>query len=939
MQIRTPFAVTTGGWNTFNVANDWSINFSNESLASEATFTLKFSENGDNPTLLASKIKQYSELIFNVTHKGSTYAVSKQKFYGSIEKITEHGGEALVLSCYDPIYFWSKCHVNFGTMEAHNIKLSSDHLDPNHNPTYDPPNDPTNCISLFPVTENDETRWVIPSEIDGNSMYGDAYVGTISDDVYNGAWDGHNFKAGSNRRTWKIMGRVYDSQLDLTAYGIETEYPEPVPNDFYHMGSDVVDYIEFIGYTPVGSIFVEFIVLYEEGTNQIEDIVMHALNPEITGTITAMGTATTLTSTLSDFIRDAVLVGSQIYNSGTMETVDVVEVVDRNNLVTTPITGIYTTDDTFIITNGMETTPRWRDTIHYETTGGYWGGQTIFPSYITVNQFTWNAEDGSLLDMVEQLFNENAPPNYKIWFDHEIGKLRMQYVEQTPFDSTTPYYDDAYGKFIAPPDPDASDAGTNDFHTVYRASEVHMPQEDYGFATRVIVEGVNKFPKNLVHISTQFVTTPPGLDALNLPAGWNNCTETAPVECDMNKWECRATIDGPVLTYAQVYAAPGAMGNLLDLDASTGIYWMYPIHEATLKGFIPFIVAVLDEVTPVGKIVFNAAQSLREFKWGLRIECCDVDGVRDDGMGQLYINKDADWQLMHADFYNRKVESWEEVVIDSDFLTKECKYILFSMSPVKLVDRNWGGVGAADIRIFKREIVTGEARIADFGRKTYGVCDNAVPENTTVHDAVADFVTDGVAAGDELRNITQDFVTTVDSVTNLNELEAIVVAGKQWSDLDVYEIRDAAKATGKWDYQLSTGIDDSVARVNLPILYQQVVGGSISDWGTPAGFISTGHRDYYYQDHSLSNSNACRRLASKILFETVREFLHGGVKIKWHNDLQLYRTVQIEDKRTGLSKKALVENLTLTQQGMSVDLSHTSSCTFTGETLEAVPDV
>lgn len=914
LEIRTAFNDVAGEWIKLRLSEeDYKIDEDDATFASEADLTVQYRGNNLDEYSAAKLIRMYAEVRFSVTV--SAFGIgraTRQLFTGYISEI-DINPSSVRIHCFDIFGFLERTYFNFGTMEAKNLKLVSVSDDPGYTPP-DPDIQVEHLVSLVEVTENSESRWVIPNEIDTLDLYQTGYIGGASNEVYTGTqswtdtYGGGSFayKAGNNRRTWKIIGRVYDTAMDLTSFGIDLKYPEPIPAEYYQIGTDTGDYLEFKGYPggqPSGHVIVEWIICYQEGTNDIEHVLQKLLSPTIKGKATGATSATVLVASGSRFIRDGILAGATIRNITTGNTATIVSVDSQTQLTTTSITGSWTAEDTFEIVDGCELLPRLRDGLHYFTSGV---DQTIFPSLITVNQFQWNASDGSVMQGIEHLFGDFAPPNYKTWINHETGLLHAQYVEITPHSNTTPYYNEAY-----PLD--------DDYHEVTVVQSTVAPKNEDGFFTCIIVEGVNEHPDNLAR-SDNVYTIPPGTGV----SGWLNNSGIFP-----GAWQLIGEMGEHGVTYSY---ATAPWSRLLDRNGDSCIAWESKTGIGEGSKFAPFCVVDLDEAMEIGRILAVGLRSGRDFTWGLRFEICEKDGIITSS-GEKIPNKDAEWQLMHPDYYNFRLHSYEQVDINDGFIASYGRYILISMSWAKTQDVGWTSIGLSDLGIYRRDIVTGQARLTDRGRVAYTVCTNVSPHPTNVKSA-GGFA--GVTAGDEIINLTQGYRTTVFSVTDASNIVANVVVGKSWKAGDWIDIRAAANKTGKWYKYDGDTLDDAVSLLNMPMQYAQTAGGKPTEWGASADQLFVGHRTAYHQDHSLSDTNVCRDRAEEMLIETIRNFRLVGCVAKIHLGIRKYKTVLVRDPRTGLNVKVLVTHVTHQKGQTSFDGEYFGVGAPTGEIPEAL---
>lgn len=1007
LKVRSNFAMSqlpTPSWESFSIS-DWGVNCNKEHIASEAEFTLQYEQNQLNEASAESKLREFSEILFIVDSElnrpgENLLQDTRTIFHGFIDVVDIRNVEAGI-HAYDPLAFLGKIFMDFGVFEAEALDLEFHATDPNYTPASPVPPGVDHGITLIPVTENGEERWIIPSHY-GTSASGpwtaihqDAYTNDESDEYYGvtvaaieyPAGSGHWFKAGLNRRQIKVAGRVFDDTLDLEpTYGQEVSYADgdSIPPANIGIGTDIANYFEMIGFPPsgysLGDVFTEWVQVYIEGTNDIEHIILKAINPVISGrcSTTVGAGATTLTAELSHFIRDCIVADgiATVQNLTTGETATISSVDTPQQITHGALTSGWTNGDNFEITSGCGKVPRYRNGVHYEydATKVYQGGDgvstfdldqtdyetlTVFPSGVTISRFEWNSSDGSILKMIEVLMNEYAPPNYRIWWDHSIQQLRAQFVEHTPFQSGTYYYGDsntsgfkgfAYGKFIEPPDPDASDDGTNDYHLVYMTSSQASPHDEQGFMTRVIVQGIREHPVNLV--------MPDQCKIYTMCPGTPNDSSWPTSGPESGNWDC---VTGHGLHNSKSYAemctdnSPYTLirANLTDLVIKTAVAWEAGLGIGYGSIMCPFLVLDLGYPMTIGRIELWTLTSFRpEFNWNYRIQCCLEDGITDTG-GKFHHNASAKWQLMHSDWYAHPMGRQENASIRSDWLTNYCRYILISSTYAKTHSETWCMIGLSELGIYREETVKGEARIGDLSSLTHGSCNNDYPLGTTVTATTPIF--NAGMVGSSIANLTSGFVTTITGFVSTTQVT--VAAGGYWDGGDVITVIEPNTsfpptdprynlALGEWArYRVDSSdpldyrSDGAVSICNLPILHGQCHYEAAPAWNTPSSKLSVGHRAAFHNDPSLANTNACAERAEEILIETVREFTVSGCKAKWHNGLELFKTATVKDSRTGQSFRVFVENITYSPNSVEFDAVAYSSAAWTGEQPAALPPI
>lgn len=951
-------------WRTYKI-NEWNTSESREHLADEADFTVPYARNQIDERIADAKLREYSEVEFLVKSRLPNTLLESERclFNGFIDVVDIRSQEANI-HCYDPLAFLDKViPAHAYVFEADVLRVDPHASDPTANSANLPtpkPDGITAGISLIPITEGGETRWVLPSSYESapsvwTDLYQNSYTDGVSDDVYSVTYNGENWRAGANRRVIKITGRLWDENLDLTSYGLTTEYPDAIPASYYQIGTDYRTYIEFVGYPPTGMgtggcIFAEWFDFYIEGTNDIEHIVMGMLNPPVYGTCTANHANTQLTDAVAHFIRDAIVADgtyATVTNTTTDETAVLTGVTDENILTHVALASGWTAGDNYRIDNAVETMPRWVNGVHYNydatktytnATEADYQNLTVWPSGTTISRWEWNTKDGSLLKGIEKLLNEHAPPNYRIWWSHNRRMLRMMFIEVTPYEPGTYYYGDsnpsfkgfAYGKFV-----DIADGGdyigSEDYHHLNLAKTNALPKAEETMSTHVIVVGKREHPFNILKEDTcKIYTICPGIP----PTGWD---WTGPIDENFHLiTELGEHSDNR--TYANVHSGtlPLILAALSDLDVLTCIAWEAALGIGEGDQIVPTFVIDMGHIYTIGHIRYWGIETYRpEFKQRIRLEACLEGGTKVSGGGQWTYDNTASWQLVHPKSYARPLGVYEEHHYSSGWLMNTFRYLLISMSYAKTNTDKWVKQGISDFQMYRTDTVTGQARVANRSTLTMGKVDNVSPSQTTVKDVAGVFIVGMV--GDEIVNIGTGFITTIVGYVSPNEVT--VTANGFWKYNDRFAIVDKANPIGSWEhfrvsssdpYEYTT--DGGISLLNFPILHGQVVNSNPTIWNTTANKKSVGHRSVKHEDGSLSNTNACAQRAAEILSEMVRQYQLIGTDAYWHNEVTKFKTVNVIDKQTGLTARGMIESVTRNRRGVQFDAEVWSDTAWTGET-------
>lgn len=862
-------------------------------------------------------------------YPGATTTGWRTIFFGIIRR-QNFGDRACELHVTDPLGGLERCAYDVGVFEADTARITGSTTPPSTAP--DDAADGT-FIYMKEIVEGGESRWIVPGN--GNDNGAGAHPGPYYADAFTG---GAADADEANRRQWKFIGRVWVEDMDLdnppTDYGMDIQYNDPLPRNFYDIGGDTGDYLEFKdGYTPPAGkkVYIELVLCYVEGTNQIEDIFLSAVNPRFPTRITGSTAVNEVVCARSRFVRDGIMVGGKIKKKGDPDgsALTILSVDDQQTLTLSAAHG-WSVDDELELFDCCELAPRWQDGTHFNTTGNYGGlnPRTIWPSLITVNRFQWLVSDGSLLKMLEDLL-DYCPPNYRPFWDHEHNMMRWQYVEITPFESTTPYYQQGsypYGAFdvtgvFAPPE-----VGEDAYWPCRVKKSINVARDDETFSSIIVCQGTNERPKNLVDDEeVKLISWPPGNTVSDfqhsagiLSGNWN------PIEAL-----------GSHYSSGNYYAKwHGASGNrslpVRDINVDTILAFENPaeIGEGTL--FAPIYCIDLGQPTRVGRIVLWGGNSWRDFTWGLRVECCDENGLTWDAVNsQWYPNTGAAWQIMHPDYYAARLKPYERKEIAGGWNNNYTRYILISMSHAKVQLEDWCYVGLSEIQVFAEDVVYGQARIEGQGFIVQGfpeIVDWNDPvgglASVDITDNDVNFVTAGVVVGNTVMDVYRGVEGTVTAINvggNPNKISVDFVyaatpapEGRVWAGDHIIVLDHTAPAVGSWRGFAGTDENDAVWLTNMPVLYNQLV--------TPGSGFAFGHQHAEYEDSSLSTSDMCALRAGQILMETLRDRLSGDFEINWHNDLKMYHTVELYDRRTGIQFKGLVKGVSRKKGTLTVTI-------------------
>lgn len=806
------------------------------------------------------------------------------EFLGFIETIIETISQ-FNITCADPLISLSETEYDYGSFLPDTRKIQS------------LPDDPTqgvadhDGVTLVPVTENGEQRWIIPNSVETIPivLYPEAYSGATSDEIYSGNYNygagNFDFTAGSNRRTFIALGLLYDTGMDITTSDPDIEYPTPIPNVFWRIGSDTPNYIEFVGYTPVGLVYLEWAICSVEGTNDIEQIFARLVNPSISGSVkdTAAVSATVLMADVNlDFIAKSIIPGGTAHNRTTGNSADIVE-VNRDWIRTSAITGNWNAGDKYELVDSVSRTPRWKEGIHFDSVGGY-GTRTIWPSLLTLPGFDWNIENGSALDCMARLLREAAAPNYRLLFDHPFKMVRLQYHEITPHSVAAPWYPNAYGRFITPDAP----PGNNDFIEIRVDKSWTNARDSQRFASSQIVQGIYEHPDNLLVTSDQIVTQPPG----GAETGWNHSAGVFP-----GNWSHVKEMGDH--THA-VY--PGYRDNIKDGVIDTILAWEGTNGLSHSDELSPFLAFDLKALTEIGKVVAYPIPSLRpEFPFTCRFEACQENGIILDG-GQLKINPDADWTLMAAGLSYFQLYSGQVLDFEGPWFYNYCRYIRVSMAWAKTNSEKWVKVGFADIQLFPKFKVQGQARIADLTNYVSGLTTGGA-SGTILQDSTQSFVDMNVEIGDSITHVASATTVLVTAVNSNTEIVTATIAPASWGAGAAFRI---TKAIGRWGIYPARRFDDGVALLHMPDTNQWLLNQDFATYGKTGDEWTPNHRSNTVIDNSLGSSMNCVAKAQLVLVELLRSQKLGTVVFEPCPRIRVGMTIKFTNPWTSEIIKARV---------------------------------
>lgn len=796
--------------------SDFYFNSSIEMRGAEASFTTKPALAQYDETSTANVYRMFSEIYADEVSEYGTHT----RYHGFITGY-DPSVSGIKYKCDDLFGILSKCKLELGGYYADTIRMGTE----------------ASPVDMVLQVEDGEDRY-IPDW----TTWTQAYIG--------GSPSGPPY---TNRRTWKAIGRVIDDGVD------PGDYPDYViPPGLYRIGNDLLNYLQFDGHTPVGNITIDFLLVYEEGTNEIEDIILDAM-----------------TRALAD------------------GGVELVSGVHYNN-VAIP-------------------TPPAEDTNYYT--------RTIFPSGITVNEWKWGVKDGSIGEMITALLQRHAPPNYGVWWDMSKLMLRMQYREQTTHQTTTGNYNIgsySYGNITGNP----PSSVTLDYIDKTRVSVLRqLPRDDQTFFSRIVVEGVNEYPLNLLdpdlwHFKVSGVSTAPSTGdtyttdspantetftyvrgSLTGGAGTLTFRRTGAVPTAHTSFTLTrqsgsgdATIsasDGHSTVTCLVYDAgdptswpsslwpsgwtqDGSIAGMLDFDVGTYHRIWYDHNNSPPEADIvyqPTYFVDLGQDTDLGIIRWWGLWSRRSFQFGTRIE------VHSDDTYFTY-STSAPWEVLHKDLYDKRYNPYEEVTFEDDeFMRSSARYLLISMRPAKIHLRFRYAAGFTDLQFIENKFVRGEA-----------------------------FIVESAPAG--------------------------------WTHVS----GGTPGANGEWYQYEGEGDTDGKLAVIMQHLWRQ-----LCYRGVVANKLVVGHQTDYKENRSLSNTNMCALEAARILYETIRDRTMFTWKDKLDGRVQLYKTCKVYDPYWGVYRKVMVESITvdkgdITCVGTAYGYSDTYRAgAWTGEVPNAVP--
>lgn len=601
VKIRNNFYLSGDGWTSFEIT-DFVTNKSQESIVSEADFNIPFNKNNINEQDITNAIREYSEVLVIDTYDG----VVEIQFHGFINKYKPLP-DSINIHVLDPLGNLGKLYYNNGTQYADIYKIGTTSVP----------------VALEKITEDGEIRYVPDHTVAANYYAYVDYPPTVP-------------SAGTDpRRQYQSIGRLRDYNADID------DYPDYIiPIGYYRVGTDLLNYIEFLGYDPthggahpVPDISLDFVTVYIEGTNELEDLAIDLLSVALPDSV------------------------------------------------------------------------GWADTFQFNLSGTYYQ-KTIWPSLITINEFTWQVEDGSILEMLETLLRDHAPPNYKIWWDHSMMMLRMQYQEKTPHKVTTPYYLEAsyaYGG-ISPDVPPFNSSLVD----LLEVPALAYPRDDITFKSKVIIHGVNEWPKNEIKFDAltdlgvtnsraTFIANAKGILLLN----------------DTNAGIYNVPTSPSNLRWQNLWAEFGEPQHLLDFDFETffGLQWTGSTQPPDGDDWIykPLFVCDFGTALRIEHIRLWGSDSKRDFKFGVRFEVCDdFNPSGTDLLG-------ASWRPLHSKLYDRQFGPYEEVSEGGSFLVDEYQFCLIWMKCAKTGFTGETTAALTDLEFVAREIVEGIAEIVSTG--------------------------------------------------------------------------------------------------------------------------------------------------------------------------------------------------------------------------------
>lgn len=487
-----------------------------------------------------------------------------------------------------------------------------------------------------------------------------------------------------NRRTFKQIGSMYNDTYDPWEDGYW------VPSDLITIGGATRDFLRvepvaqyFTDHPGVFAPYLTSIIVWKENTLYIEEVLDYILTIDVNHggpgwvegihynmahIITNVDTGTDIFTVRGD--RTAVfdvgatfIVAESTGNDGTYTSLGAAYDSVTN---TTDITVASIPD---VSIDGWLSLPN----------------PTVLPSYLSVNQMKWSFAEGSLMELIRKLLTETAAPNYRIWWDHAVGMMRAQYVEQYPYTTLTNDWSYMVAEYSA--------TGANEATTIKSAS---LQFDVKHFASRVIVEGIDETPVSVFSNAS----------GTNIYVPWG--LPDAP-------WGAPAWVPFMQPPYTDPAGSPKYW--LTDNNSSTSWGFMvdYHIQGSVHEGvWYDFCIIDAGAVYEFSKLIFYRGWSKRDFPFYLRVECCESIPGEDPAN---YAS--AAWAAISDEFSDKKLDGAS--VECSEFANPMFRWLRIYMRAAKLGWTDLHGVVLSDIfGLVYGGNVYGEAYVGEIGTGNEG---------------------------------------------------------------------------------------------------------------------------------------------------------------------------------------------------------------------------
>jgi hypothetical protein len=492
-----------------------------------------------------------------------------------------------------------------------------------------------------------------------------------------------------NRRTWKAIGRIRDMGTQYADPDADNYYPDNVlPPAKYSIGSDLLNYLQFQGYIPLGTITCEFVVVYEENTNQLEDMLVSLLSSVDDEAGPRLIPGVHFNNTSADYYVRTIWPSGITVNEWQWEEKDgtVAEAIVSLLQTFAPPNYKVFQDGLMVRAQYVEQTPH-DTTQSYYTLGSYaYGRIDSIPPATTDNDYipclpdklsaerSVPRDEGTFASRLI-CYGKNEYPNNMINLDTFIFQVSGVTVEPMTGD----VYSNNGSEFTlqhvelitgAGPIVGKRTTGTADPSASGNLVQVSGAGDD-----PIAFSDSHCMIKSVFAINPAFWT--------NSGAGWAEDT---------------------------VAEGGGAVGlsGLLDLNAGTyHRVWYdhnYNPPELDYKTYQPLYFIDFGWTRKIELIRLIMLWSRVDWKFPIRVECHSQ-------YADYVFDPDSPWEPLHSDLYEMEYDPYKEVVARGQFLVGRCRFVLVSMKPTKCYVRYRHAAGLSDMEFIEREDVKGTAYI------------------------------------------------------------------------------------------------------------------------------------------------------------------------------------------------------------------------------------